>query len=255
MNQSDLAQRFRALHVRGDPVVLYNIWDAGSARAVAGAGAQAIATGSASVAGAHGYPDGEAIPLDLVERIVARIAASIDLPLSVDMEGAYAADPEQVGANVARMIAAGAAGCNFEDQVVGGGGLYDVDTQCLRIAAIRSVANETGIPIVVNARTDLFLHERDPARHESLLPEAIDRARAYTAAGADCFFVPGLADESLIGAVCAAVELPVNVIIRDGVPPPARLAELGVARISHGPGPFVNLMKTLTGQARAALGG
>ncbi|MEO1611169.1 MAG: isocitrate lyase/phosphoenolpyruvate mutase family protein, partial [Pseudomonadota bacterium] len=119
MSQSEKAARFAALHREGDPVVLYNIWDAGGAKALAEAGAPAVATGSWSVAAAHGYGDGEAIPLDLVLTIVGRIAATVDIPLTVDFEGAYAVDPSEAAENVRKLIRAGAVGINFEDRIVG----------------------------------------------------------------------------------------------------------------------------------------
>jgi len=254
MTQAETARRFAALHVKGDPVVLYNIWDAGSARAVAEAGAQALATGSWSVAGAQGFKDGQAIPLELLETIVARIAAVIDVPLTVDFEGAYAEAPAAVADNVARIVGAGAIGINFEDQVVGGDGLYDIEQQCARIAAVRSRGEELGVPLFINARTDLFLKMRDRAAHPGLMDEAKARGAAYLEAGASGFFVPGLVDEGLIADVCEAIPAPVNVMMLAGAPPVTRLAELGVSRVSYGPGPFVALMGELTEQARAVYG-
>ena len=157
MTQAEKASLFSNRHVKGEPLVLYNIWDAGSARAVATAGAKAVATGSWSIAAAQGYPDGEAIPLDMVELIVRQIARSVDVPLTVDFEGAYAVEPEQAAANVARIVMAGAVGINFEDGVIGGDGLHDVALQCRRIEAIRARAEALGVALFINARTDLFL--------------------------------------------------------------------------------------------------
>lgn len=254
MTQADKARRFAELHVKGDPVVLYNIWDAGSAKAVAKAGAKAIATGSWSVAAAQGFADGQAIPLDVLLRIVARIVAAVDLPVSVDFEGGYADEPAAVADNVKRVIEAGAVGINFEDQVVGGDGLHEAGHQAERIAAIRAAAEALGMPLVVNARTDLFLKESDGTRHASLMAEAKSRAEAYQAAGGSSFFVPGLVDEALIGDICAASALPVNVMMWRGSPSLARLKELGVARVSYGPGPFMSLMQTLEESARAVYG-
>ena len=251
MDQLEKAQIFARLHVPGDPLVLYNIWDAGSARAIADAGANAVATGSWSVAAAQGYPDGEALPLDLLVAIVERIVAAVDLPVTIDFEGAYAEAPEQAAANVGRLIDAGAIGINFEDQVVGGEGLYPVDAQADRIGAIRRRAGD--LPLFINARTDLFLREPDPAAHAALVPEAIARAAAYAQAGASGFFVPGLVDAGLIGRVCEACSLPVNVMRLQAAPVVRDLASLGVARISHGPGPYRSAVAELTKQARAAL--
>ncbi len=252
MSQSDKARAFAALHVEGDPVVLFNCWDPGSAQAVAASGAKALATGSASVAGAFGAPDGEGLALDLVLENLARIAAATDLPVSLDFEGGYAADPAPLAENFSRALEAGAIGINFEDQVVGTSDLYDVETQCARIRALRTAAEAAGIPAFINARTDLFL-KSGPAEHAGHMPAAIERAAAYADAGASGFFAPKLGDEGLIGQLCEAVDLPVNILAFPGFPSRARLAELGVARISHGPFPWRNMLKWLEAEARAAL--
>ena len=245
MTQAEKARAFAALHVPGKPLVLYNIWDAGGAKAIAEAGAKAIATGSLSVAAAHGYTDGEAIPLDLVLRIVARIATTVDLPVTVDFEGAYAEQPEGVAANVGRLIEAGAIGMNFEDQIVGGTALYSVEAQTSRIAAAREAAAAAEVPFFVNARTDLFLKEKDRAKHADLIAEAKDRAAAYTEAGASGVFVPGLVAPELIGMITEAASLPVNVLMMNGAPSASELASLAVARISHGPFPYFDAMEVL----------
>ena len=253
--QIDKARQFAALHVRGAPLVLYNAWDAGSAKAIAEAGARAIATGSWSLAAAQGYDDGEAIPLEAVDRIVRRIAASVDLPVSVDVEGGYASDPDAVARNIERIVAAGAIGINLEDGVIGSPGpaLHGIDLQCARIRAIRQMADERGLPLFINARTDLFLQAVGLAQHGTRLGEAVERAAAYAGAGASGFFVPGLATEHLIGTVCDASPLPVNIMMRAGVPSVARLAELGVSRVSHGPAPYRAAMAWLQEQATAAM--
>ena len=181
MNQSEKADHFKSLHVKGTPLVLYNIWDAGGANTLSKAGAAAVATGSWSVAAAHGYDDGEAIPLAFALQIVERIAQATDLPLTVDFEGGYSADPEQVAENTRKVIIAGAVGVNFEDQVVQGDGLYSISTQVARIKAMRKAAESEGVPLFINARTDLFLGT-DPAAHPAQVAEAIDRAAAYAEA-------------------------------------------------------------------------
>lgn len=250
-DQAERARAFAALHVPGDPLVLFNVWDAGSARAVADAGAQAIATGSWSVAAAQGYADGEALPIDLAIANIARIAAAVTLPVSIDFEGGYAADPDGVAANFARALDAGAIGCNFEDQLVGGEGLYPIADQAARIAALRAVSADA----FINARTDLFLKAAASAHDLDLVEAALRRADAYAKAGADGFFAPGLRDEALIAALCQASPLPVNIIVFPGFPERAQLAAAGVARISHGPGPYRMAMAAVTEAARAAMGG
>ncbi|QJW93947.1 isocitrate lyase/PEP mutase family protein [Frigoriglobus tundricola] len=251
MSQREKAAQFAALHVKGSPVVLYNAWDAGSAKAVAEAGAKAVATSSWAVAEAQGYRDGEHIPLELVERVVARIAGAIDVPVTADFEGGYSEDSDAVAENVSRLIDLGVVGINFEDRVVKGTGLYPGYRQVCRIEAIRGAAEKKGVGLFINARTDLFLGQTgDPARS---IDEALKRARAYADAGASGFFVPGLRDEALIGRICDGVSLPVNVLVMDGVPPKERLAALGVARISYGHLPYVAAMSAVKEAALRAL--
>jgi 2-methylisocitrate lyase-like PEP mutase family enzyme len=241
-------ETFAALHVPGDPVVLYNIWDSGSAKAVADAGAKALATGSHPVGDASGFGDGQQVPLDFVFANARRIMESVDLPLTVDFEGAYSADPELGAANVARLKDTGAVGCNFEDQVVGGGGLHPLELQVQRIEAIRSAV---GTDFYINARTDLFL--KTQTYDDVLIDEVVERGKAFADAGASGFFVPRMSDPKQIERVVREVPLPLNVIAFPGAPDKKVWAEAGVARISHGPFPHRALMATLTEMARAAI--
>jgi 2-methylisocitrate lyase-like PEP mutase family enzyme len=250
VEQLERARHFAALHVKGSPLVLYNAWDAGSAKAIRDAGAAAIATSSWAMAAAHGYEDGETIPIELVEQIIARIAATVDAPLTVDFEGGYSEDDDILAANVLRLLDLGVIGINLEDRIVSGAGLHGIERQARRVAAIRKMADARGIPLFINARTDLFLGARDDA--STLMSAARKRAGAYLAAGASGFFVPGLRDDTLIGELCAACALPVNVMVMEGVSPVARLAELGVARVSFGPLPFINSMSALRKAATVA---
>lgn len=249
MNQKEKALAFAALHKKGDPVVLYNIWDAGSAKAVAEAGAKALATGSWSVAAAHGFGDGEKVPLAWLADIARLIVASTDLPVSIDFEGAYSDDAATGAANVSRILDVGAIGINFEDQIVGKGGVHPVEKQAERIRAIREMADRRGIPLFINARTDLFLQEGDESRHAGLVDEAIARGKAYAEAGASGFFVPWLVDEALIAKVCAASILPVNIMMRPAAPDLKTLARAGVSRVSYGPGPYRVIMEELKAAA------
>lgn len=250
MTPIDKARAFAALHIPGDPLVLFNAWDAGSARAVADSGAQAIATGSASVASANGFADGEDLPMDFAIANAERIVAAVDLPVTVDFEGGYAADPAAAAANVAKLAATGTIGCNFEDQVVGGDGLYAIAEQAGRIRAVRSAV---GPDFFLNARTDLFL-KADAASHDAALADAaIERGLAYAEAGASGFFIPGLGDLALVERICRAVTLPVNAMHFPGAPSRRQWADAGIARISHGPFPHMDLMKRLTAMAREAL--
>lgn len=241
-------EQFAALHKAGNPVLLYNVWDPGSARAVAAAGAPALATGSYSMAEANGFPDGQGIPFNLFLDCIRRIAGSVEVPLSADFEGGFAADPAHLAEHAKLLAEAGAVGCNFEDQVVGGDGLHPIEEQARRVAAVA----ESGL--FVNARTDLFLKPLfaggDP-NDRSLLSEALERAAAYKEAGAECFFVPGMSDAELIAETCERSPLPINVMMRGGMPELATLAEAGVARVSWGPGPWRAAMDRLTEDARA----
>ena len=241
-------QIFAALHVPGDPVVLYNIWDVGSALAVVQAGAKALATGSHPVADANGWPDGQQVPIDFALANAKRIVDAVELPVTIDFEGAYSTDPEEGGANVARLAATGAVGCNFEDQVVGGEGLHPLDLQVQRIAAIRRAV---GGEFFINARTDLFL--KTQTYDDALVDQVIERGKAFADAGASGFFVPRLADPNQIKRVVREVPLPLNVIAFPGAPDKSVWANAGVARISHGPFPHRALMKTLEEMTRAAI--
>ena len=239
---------FAALHAPGDPVILYNIWDVGSALAVVSAGAKALATGSHPVADANGWPDGQQVPIDFALTNATRIVNAVELPVTVDFEGAYSADPDEGGANVVRLAGTGAVGCNFEDQVIGGEGLHPLDLQVRRIAAIRRAV---GDQFYINARTDLFLKTQN--YDDALVDQVVERGKAFADAGASGFFVPRLSDPAQIERVVREVPLPLNVIAFPGAPDKSVWASAGVARISHGPFPHRALMKTFEEMARTAI--
>jgi len=241
-------EAFAALHVPGDPVILYNIWDVGSAIAVVAAGAKALATGSHPVADANGWPDGQRVPIDFALANAKRIVEAIELPLTVDFESAYSDEAEQGAANVARLKATGAVGCNFEDQVIGGEGLHPLEQQVNRIGAIRRAV---GSDFYINARTDLFL--KTQTYDDALVNQVIERGKAFADAGASGFFVPRLSDPRQIERVVGEVPLPLNVIAFPGAPEKKVWADAGVARISHGPFPHRALMATLRDMASAAI--
>jgi 2-methylisocitrate lyase-like PEP mutase family enzyme len=239
---------FASLHQPGSPVILYNIWDPGSASAVARAGARAIATGSHPVGDASGFGDGQRVPIDFVIDNARRIVAAVELPVTVDFESAYAVEPEEAGANVARVKAAGVVGCNFEDQVIGGEGLHPLDRQCRRIRAIRDAV---GPDFFINARTDLLLKTAD--HDDAIIGEVVERGKAFADSGASGFFVPRLADAREVERVVREVPLPLNLIAFPGAPSNREWAEAGAARISYGPFPHRELMAILEEKARAAL--
>ncbi|RNF84447.1 isocitrate lyase/PEP mutase family protein [Montanilutibacter psychrotolerans] len=251
MQQKERAQRLAALHVKGNPLVLHNAWDAGSAKAIASAGSTVIATSSWAVAAAHGYEDGESIPLSVVEHISARIVGAVEVPVTVDVEGGYSDDPRVCAENVARLIDQGVAGINFEDRIVSGTGLHGIHAQCERITAIRRMADARGIPLFINARTDLFFGTG--AASVNGLAEARERATAYAEAGASGYFVPGLIDLHTIAVLCDAIDLPMNVMTMPGLPDVQALADAGVARISHGPGPYLRAMEAVRAAAQGVL--
>lgn len=251
--QKENAERFRGLHVKGDPLIIFNAWDAGTAKSLAEVGAKAIATGSWAVAAANGFADGENVPLDFVIENLRRIVGAVDLPVSLDFEGGYTVEPEQLVENISRVLDAGGVGINFEDRIVNGEGLYSIEKQCERIRAIRAAADENGFPFFINARSDVVLPLPTAQHTSSHLDGLIERANAYADAGANGFFAPGLIDPEYIGKLCEASPLPVNILVVAGVPTPKELANLGVARISYGGGTYRTTMKAFKDAAKIAL--
>jgi 2-methylisocitrate lyase-like PEP mutase family enzyme len=241
-------QEFAALHIPGNPLILYNIWDAGSAAAVARAGAKAIATGSWGVAGAHGLGDGEKLPLDTALATLAEIVAITDLPVSIDMEAGYGADATSVGASVRRAADTGAIGINIEDKDPVTRILFPVEEASARIRA----AAASGL--FINARADLFILTPAADHDAALVDIVVERAKAYADVGAHSLFAPFLKDAALIERLCKASPLPVNILMGAGIPDHKTLAGLGVARISHGHEPWAAAMDWLEGEARKVLG-
>jgi 2-methylisocitrate lyase-like PEP mutase family enzyme len=220
-DQRAKAERLRELHRAPPILVLPNAWDAASAAAFAALeGCRAIATSSAAIAEAHGYPDGERIPRDEMLAAVARIARAVELPVTADLEAGYG-DP---AGTAQAAIEAGAVGLNLED------GLGPVEEHATRIRAVRAVAESAGVPLVINARTDVFL------RGDGNVEEAIGRGNAYLAAGADCVFPIMVSDAAAIRRLAAEIRGPINVLHRPDVPPVAELERLGVVRVSTGSG-------------------
>jgi 2-methylisocitrate lyase-like PEP mutase family enzyme len=250
-DQQTKARDFRALHVAGRPLVLFNVWDAGSTKAVEKAGAQAIATGSWSVAAANGFDDGQRLPFELAIENLTHIVAATNLPVSIDIESGYGDNPEGVGATVKKTIAAGAIGCNLEDSFPETGKLRDVGEQVERIRCARQAADQAGSLYFINARTDVFFQKPPHDHDDAMLKDAIQRAHAYAAAGADGIFVPGLIDQDLIARFVKAVQRPFNIMVGSGTPSFDVLGKAGVARVSHGPGPYLMAMKALEDGARA----
>jgi 2-methylisocitrate lyase-like PEP mutase family enzyme len=224
------ADRLRALHHASEPLVLPNVWDAASARAVVEAGFPVVATSSHAVADSLGWADGQRTPTDEMFSAVARIARVVEVPVTADLEGGYGLSAEEF---VARMLAAGVVGCNLEDTDHSSSGvLLDPVRHADYLAAVKAAGRAAGVDIVLNARVDVFLRQvGEPAERARL---AIERARHYVQAGVDCVFPFGIREEADIQAMLRALDCPLNVIALPGVPPTARLRELGVARISFG---------------------
>jgi methylisocitrate lyase len=251
-DQKRKADEFRALHIPGKPLVLFNIWDPGGAKAVATGGAKAIATGSWSVANANGFTDGERMPLVLAIDNLRRVVGATELPVTVDLESGYGDSPEVVGETVAQAIGVGAVGCNLEDSFPANGKLRETVHQADRIRFARQTADAANILFFINARTDVFFQRPREQHDEAMVVEAVERARAYAKAGADGLFAPGLADITLIARLAEASPLPLNIMVGDATAPLRDLAEHGVARVSHGPRPYLMAMKALEEAARAA---
>ena len=256
MNQSEQANKaelFRAMHSGPRLLLLPNAWDAITARIVIGAGFSSVATTSGGVAWALGYADGEAAPWDEVVAATARIVRAVAAPVTADIETGYGETPEAVGRSIGDIIAAGAIGVNLEDGLkTGGPPIRSIDAAAARIRAAREAARAAGVPIVINARTDLYI--KNIGDEASRFDEAVVRGRAYLAAGADCFYPISLRDPATIGRLVAAINAPININVRAGSPSVAELEALGVARASTAtaiPLMAMGLVRQLAEQLRA----
>jgi 2-methylisocitrate lyase-like PEP mutase family enzyme len=227
---AEAAEQLRALHRGAEPLVLPNAWDAASALVVAEAGFPAVATTSSGMSASLGWADGEHTPADEMFAAILRIARSVDVPVTADIEGGYGLTPEEI---VQRLLDAGAVGCNLEDtDHRTGTTLVDSTAQADRLAAVKRVARAAKVDIVLNARVDVFL--RQAPADQTPIEEAIQRGRLYVEAGADCVFPIGAPDEGAIAALVDGIPGPINVIAGfRGAPGQVRLRELGVRRISY----------------------
>ncbi len=229
-NNAAKADLLRSLHVPGTPLIVTNVWDAVTARIVAGApGVKALATASHAVSFAHGVEDGEGLSVDQALNVASLVSRAVDLPVSVDFEKGYANDAAGVQHNVERLLETGAVGLNIEDSIgAAKAPTFDIETATARVAAARAAGESTGIPIVINARVDTLAGGGD-------WDDAVARANAYLGAGADCIFFLGLSTEELVAKAIAEVNGKISVIAHPGAVPLKRLAELGVSRVSFGP--------------------
>ena len=218
------AELFRRLHSGPDLLVLTNAWDGVSATVMVGLGAKAVATSSAAVAWSHGHPDGNALPVPLLTATLRDIARVVSVPITADIEAGYSDDPRTVGDTVGALIDVGVVGINIED------GAGTPDLLCRKIELARRAADRSGVPLFVNARTDVILR-RLVGEHE-VIAEAISRAARYTEAGADGIFVPGVIDAAAIETLATEITRPLNVMARPGLPSAGELHRLGVRRLS-----------------------
>jgi 2-methylisocitrate lyase-like PEP mutase family enzyme len=237
LEQRKKAEALRALHSAGQVLLLANVWDVASARIIEEGGFPALATSSAGVAFSQGYPDGEKIPPQRMLAVIARIAAAIRVPLTADVEAGYGRTSEDAARIAGEVIEAGAVGMNLEDATGDAAHpLTDLSVQLEKIRAVRQASEIAGVPLVLNARTDVYLLEvGEPGRRYD---ETVRRLAAFRDAGADCVFVPGLTDPPSIARLVADLKCPVNILAVPGSPSVAQLATLGVKRISLGSGPM-----------------
>jgi len=243
-SQGEKAEEFRSLHKSGRILVLPNAWDVPSARVFEDAGFPAIATSSAALAVTLGDPDGERISKDELFLAVKKIADSLTVPLSVDIESGFGRTESQLTDTVRRVVAAGGVGINIEDiSNFESKTLFAVETQVDRVRTVRRVSDSLGIPLVINARTDAYRYAVGDG--SAGLEEAIRRTKAYSEAGADCLYPMGLAERDGITTFVKAANKPVNIMARNGVPSISELERIGVRRLSLGPGPMYATMGLL----------
>ncbi|MGH9413765.1 MAG: isocitrate lyase/PEP mutase family protein [Terriglobales bacterium] len=243
MSQAELAERLRQLHRGSEPVLFANCWDAASARVLQECGMPAVATSSAAIANSLGYADGERIPREEMFAAVRRIVHTVQIPVSADCEGGYASDAAGVAETTRLLLATGAVGMNLEDSVEDESKLVPVALQVEKIKAVRAVAAAAAVPLVLNARVDaFFLHSTPPADPSA---EAVERMKAYRAAGADCIFVPGVIDLALIRRLLQASLGPLNILSGPGAPSVSELRDAGVRRISVGSKPYLAALALL----------
>ena len=266
------ASRLLELHHGSQPLVLINAWDAASAAMVEHCGLPAIATSSAAMANAVGFPDGQFLPWAQMLEAVARVSRAVKVPVTADIESGFAANVTALETSIAQIIQAGAVGVNLEDlmpsqseNVRHGNPLFSLPEQIARIQAARRAAQAAGIHLVINARTDAYWQAGvDPAE---AMRGTLERGKAYLQAGADCIFIPGLRNPDHIRTVIdhlradpargdrLSIEPAINILAGPGVPSIPELAKLGVKRVSYGSGPHraaMGLLRRIADEARTS---
>ncbi|MCH6559605.1 isocitrate lyase/phosphoenolpyruvate mutase family protein [candidate division KSB1 bacterium] len=250
--QIQKAEKFLALHEDPKLLVLPNIWDPLGARLLEGLGYPAVATASAAVAYSLGYDDGQKIKFDAMLDVIERIASSVAVPMTADIERGYAEHPQEIAENIRQVMHAGAVGINFEDSSFEGGPLQPIDFQCERIQAIRNMADKEGIPLVINARIDVFMRSADISRSEKIA-ETISRGKAYLDAGADCLYPIGPGDVETLKRIREETEAPINVYASKLAASMKELAAIGISRLSLGPGLIRASLTTMRNVAQQLL--
>lgn len=247
MLQSEKATIFKDQHHTSKLVILPNVWDVMSAKLMESAGYPSLATASVAVAAVNGYPDGEHIPLDLLLQQVSKITRSVSIPVSVDFERGYAQNLNELGEHIKRLLDTGAIGINIEDSAADGKTLKMISKQCKALETIRKTADGYGVHLVINARTDVYLH----GQTEQPFEEAVKRARAYSNAGADCFYPILLNSMDELKNLIGEIPIPVNVLLTKPLANLMALEQLGVKRVSLGPGMLKYAITRMQNMAKA----
>jgi len=245
--QAEKGNLLNTLHHNGKLLVLPNIWDPLGAILLESLGYAAVATASASIAFSNGYPDGEKIPFKELLEILRKIVRSVKIPVTADIESGYATNNAELTENIKMLLDAGIAGINFEDTNKDDKTILSIETQCEKLSLIRTTASKRGVPLFINARTDVYLKANDLSEEEKL-SEAIRRGKAYKDSGANCFYPISLKKKEQIEIIIKEVGIPVNVLLLPGIPDFETLKTIGVARLSLGPGflkTSINAMKNI----------
>ena len=245
--QPEKANVLNKLHHNGKILVLPNIWDPLGALLLESLGYAAVATASASIAFSNGYPDGEKIPIQELLHILRKIINSVTIPVTVDIESGYATNNAKLKENIKMLLDAGVAGVNFEDTNKDDKTIIPIEAQCEKLSLVRNTASEMGVPLFINARTDVYLKANDLSDDEKL-SETIRRGKAYKNSGADCFYPIFLKEEIAMENIVKEVGLPINILMLPGIPDFETLKIIGVARLSLGPGflkTSINAMKDI----------
>lgn len=248
-SQKEKALKLYALHHTGKLLILPNIWDTLGALLLESLQFPAIATASASVAFSNGYPDGEQLPFNEVLIRLKQIANSVDVPLTADIESAYASTDAQLRENIELLLDTGIAGINIEDTNTDSETLYPLEEQCSRIRTIKEVAKERDVPLFINARTDVLIHGKLFSGEEAKFEEIVKRGLAYKEAGAGCFYPILMKKEDDLKRLVKVIDFPVNVLTFPGIPSLKILEEIGVARVSLGPNYLKLALKTMKDMA------